>query len=241
MIRFLWPAAIAALALCTSAAELDRASRRQPALAAIVPGPFRSFAQERLTIATVRSAEPSVALETAQTLVQRRPLPAEHLTLLAIALERAGQRERSAMLIQEAARRGWRDSIAQQAMFDISLGAGDPVEASHRLAALWALREDQVPISDLTAKLLSTPQGRSAMAETLVTGGRWTRQFLSWGGGENPGAFVQTLAEAVRLGGRFDCNALDRLKQNYQGLRLANEAASVEQGIPSCVREENQG
>ncbi len=239
MIRFLWPVAIAALALCTSAAQLDRASRRQPALAAVVPGPFRSFAQERLTIATVRSAEPSVALETARTLVQRRPLPAEHLTLLAIALERAGQREQSAMLIQEAARRGWRDSIAQQAMFDISLGAGDPREASHRLAALWALREDQVPVGDLTARLLSTPQGRNALAETLVRGGKWTSQFLSWGGGGNPEQFVQALVEAIRLGARLDCDAVVRLRRNYTGRGLVNEAASVAQGMPGCIREED--
>lgn len=236
--RFVWPLAVAGLALCTSAAQLDRASRRQPALATIVPAPFRSFAQERLAIDTVRSADPAIALETTRTLVRRRPLPAEHMSLLAIAAESSGQREQSAQLIQEAARRGWRDSIAQQAMFDISLGAGDPIEAAHRLAALWALREDQVPVSDLTARLLATPQGRTAMAETLVAGGRWTSQFLSWGGGGQPDPFVQTLAESFRLGAHLDCDKLVRLKRNYLGRGLDAQAAAVAQGIPGCSRDE---
>lgn len=238
MKRLIWPAAIVGLALCTTAAQLDRASRRQAALVSIVPAPFRSFAQEKMAIDTVRSAEPSIALETAMSLVRRRPLPAEHLSLLAIAMERAGRRQESAVLVQEAARRGWRDSIAQQAMFDISLNAGDPVEASHRLAALWALREDQVPLVDLTTRLLSAPQGRSAMAETLVAGGRWTDQFLAWGGGGRPDLFVQTLSEAFRLGARLDCDKLTRLKRNFEGRGLGKEAAAIAQGLPGCTDEE---
>ncbi|MBA4353440.1 MAG: hypothetical protein C0409_01990, partial [Novosphingobium sp.] len=129
---------MAGIAVCAASAQLDRASRREPALASLVPAPFRSFAQERLTAASVRSEAPDIALSAAKTLVRRRPIPSEHLSMLAIAEERNGDRADSALLIQASARRGWRDAIAQQAMFDIALNAGDRAEASRRLAALWS-------------------------------------------------------------------------------------------------------
>lgn len=237
MIRLVWLIVLAIVALCATGAQLDRASRRQPAVAMLVPPPFRSFAQERLAVATVRSDLPDTALQTAQTLVRRRPIPSENLSLLAIAAERNGEREKSSLLVQYAARRGWRDSIAQQAMFHIALEAGDPAEAARRLAALWAVREDQVPLGDLTSRLLSTEQGRAAMASTLRTSGRWERAFLSSATNNPSHELALTIALAARGGARLDCESIDRLSRFYRMRKAAADAQIVDQAVPSCIKE----
>lgn len=232
MIRFVWFATLAVIACIATGAELDRASRRQPSLAAFVPQPFRSFAQENLTMANVRSANPKIALEEAQALVWRSPMPAEHLTLLAIAKERNGERDASARLVQRAAQRGWRDPIAQQAMFDIALAAGAPVEASYRFAALWALKEDQAPLADMEQRLLATPQGQSALADVLVGGGNWTKAYLRSAAarlGENS---AKSIALALRNGGQFDCGAVSQLRP-----ALAKRGFQAEAGmLDNCTR-----
>lgn len=232
MMRIAWFAILALLGCIAVGAELDRAARRQPALAAFVPGPFRSFAQENLTMANVRSADPKIALSEAQLLVARSPMPAEHLTLLAIAKERNGEREASARLIQRAAQRGWRDPIAQQAMFDIALAAGDPVEAARRLAALWALKEDQAPLADMETRLLATPDGQAAMANTLVSGGNWTKAYLRSVASKPADASAASIALALRQGARFDCSAVSQLKPAL--LKRGHEAEA--QMLDNCTR-----
>lgn len=225
--RAIWIGLMALVAILATGAELDRAARRAPAIAGIVPVPFRSFAQEQLTIATVRSAPPAEALHAAELLVRRRPVPSEHLSLLAIAQERAGRTDKSGLLVQMAARRGWRDPIAQQAMFAIALNAGDHAESSRRLAAMWALQDHQAPLADPTNKLLATEQGRAAMAETLKAGGRWLPAFLTGAPIQAPVQVAQTLALADRLGARFDCRATKRLAGFYKVRRMAAEAEAM--------------
>lgn len=226
--RIVWTAFLAVLALLACGAQLDRAARRQPALATVVPAPFRNFAQESMTLATVRSAEPAVALAEARTLVSRSPTPAEHLTLLAIAEERSGDRTDSARLIQRAAQRGWRDPIAQQAMFDIALGAADPVEASHRLAALWALQEEQAPLKDMGQRLMSRPEGRKALADSLVAGGSWTSSFLRSVAADPTPEAVETVDLALRRGASIDCNTAARLKTAYAAKAVKADIALLD-------------
>ncbi|MGV3513216.1 MAG: hypothetical protein ACO1OX_14540 [Novosphingobium sp.] len=232
MMRFVWFAILALIACIATGAELDRASRRQPSLVAFVPQPFRSFAQENLTMANVRSADPKLALEETQALVWRSPMPAEHLTLLAIAKERNGERDASARLVQRAAQRGWRDPIAQQAMFDIALAAGDPVEAAHRFAALWALKEDQAPLADMEQRLLATPEGRSALADTLVGGGNWTKAYLRSVAAKPGDDSAASIALALRKGGRFDCGAVSQLRPALAKRGFQAEASLLD----NCIR-----
>jgi hypothetical protein len=227
MMRALWIALMILLGCVAFGTEMDRASRRQPALATLVPEPFRAFAQENLTMVNVRSADPDRALAEARTLVTRSPMPAEHLTLLAIALERQGNREGSALLVQHAARRGWRDPIAQQAMFDIALAANDPVEASHRFAALFALREQQAPLLDMRNRLLARPEGRATLAEALAAGGRWTKAFLQGTMGEMDDATAAVIVDALRRGARFDCAVTPQLKKVFIRRGLVAEAALI--------------
>lgn len=231
----LWTAFLTLLAVMAVGAQLDRASRRQPELAPFVPGPFRTFAQEGLTMANVRSADPPVALAEAQKLVERSPLPAEHLTLLAIAKERIGEREASARLIQRAAQRGWRDPIAQQAMFDIALAAGDTEEASHRLAALWAMQEEQAPLGELGQRLLAEPKGIEAMSDTLLAGGNWTRSYLRATAESLDDRSAAAIRLALQKGARFDCSASNPLKHAFIKRGLAAEASQLD----NCKRRES--
>lgn len=236
MIRYAWISLMILLAVLASGAELDRQSRRSPMLAPLVPPMFRSFAQAQQVIATVRSAEPAEALKAAQLLVQRRPIPAEHLSLLAIAKARNGDNEAALLLLQKAARRGWRDSIAQQTMFGIAFNAGDMAESSRRIAALWAIRENQMPLVASTAKVLATPEGRRAMAATLSTNGVWTNTFLTARDGVPPEHFAETLALAAAQGAHLDCAILQRTEQQYKKDRHDAAAALIAQSRQSCKR-----
>lgn len=208
----------------TVGSELDRASRRKPALAGIVPHPFRNFAQERLTLAQVRSIEPAKALDSARLLVARSPIPAEHLTLLAIAEERQGNRDASVQLIQEAAQRGWRDPIAQQAMFDIALAADDVVQASQRFAALYATHEDQAPLLEMRDRLLATARGREAFGHTLAEGGRWTTAFLRNSLRDLAPTTVQSIILAKKRGAVLDCAIM---RQIHAALSKQNREAEA--------------
>lgn len=199
MKQAVWIASIVAVAATISFAQLDRSSRRSPELSPLVPGPFRSFSQFTLTASTVRVAEPGTALATAQELVERRPIPAEHLSLLAIAEERAGQREKSALLIQAAARRGWRDPLSQQAMFEIALAAGDPAEASKRLMAIVLLQPGDESVQTLLARFLAIPAGRAAFAEHLAAGGKLLRAFNTSNAKVDRAALADVNARAAQI------------------------------------------
>ncbi len=228
MMRLIWIVFMVALAALTAGAQIDRASRRQPSLAAIVPTPLRSFAQERATMATVRSAPPAIALAEATRLTERSPLPAEHLTLLSIARERSGDRAGSGQIIQRAAQRGWRDPIAQQVMFEIALAAGDRGESSRRLAALFGIQEEQAPIKDMTKRLLATPEGRQAMTAALVTGGNWTRAFLISATADTSPAMVETVLGALRAGAKIECSTAGVIARTYQQQGIAFDPALFE-------------
>ena len=215
MIRKLWAGLMVVFALCAVGAQIDRSVRRQPSLAPLVPAPFRAFAQWQLTMTSVRSAPPADALAEARTLVERSPVPSESFTFLAVALARSGDREGSGLAIQRAALRGWRDPIAQRAMYDIALTAGDHAEAANRLAALYGLQDDQTPLKDMTDNLVSTPAGRKAMAHSLVTGGYWTKAFMRGAvSGFSPN-MVATVNTALSRGAVIECRTATVLKRLY--------------------------
>ncbi len=236
MTRYAWICLMVILGVFASGAQLDRESRRSPMLAPLVPPMFRSFSQAHQVISTVRSAKPADALNAAQLLVQRRPIPSEHLSLLAIAKARNSDNEAALLLLQKAAQRGWRDSLAQQTMFGIAFNAGDMAESSRRIAALWAIGENQMPLVASTAKVLATPEGRKAMAATLSTNGLWTKAFLSAREGVPPQHFAETLAMAAEQGANLDCAILQRIEQRYKRDRHDAEAALITKARQSCKR-----
>ncbi|NLR69437.1 hypothetical protein HGI47_00925 [Novosphingobium sp. ERN07] len=220
----IWAALMAVLAIGAVGAQADRAVRRQPALAPVVPPLFRNFAQWQLTMSSVRSSPPATAFAEAQTLIERSPIPSESFTFLSVALIRNNDQKAGGLAIQRAAQRGWRDPIAQRAMYDIALSAGDHAEAAHRLAALYGLQDSQVPLKPMTDNLLITPQGRAAMADSLVSGGYWTRAFMRGAVSGFSPDIATTVSTALRRGAEIDCRTAAALKKRYFDNGLAKDA-----------------
>lgn len=172
-IATLWALLLGAIAVLALGAQLDRQSRYDPQLAPLVPSPFRAFSQYHLAVAAASTEDRAAALQEARRLVARRPLPAEHLSLLAQAQMRKDSAGVGLATIQLAAQRGWRDPTAQHARLRLALAAGDGREAGLRLAAIWALARDDAQLRDLAPLVLADENARQALAELLAEEPRW--------------------------------------------------------------------
>jgi hypothetical protein len=210
--RIVWFAALAAIAVVTAGLQIDRQSRTSPALVSLVPEPLRNVAQARIAQTALRGEDTARALAEARRLVQRRPLPAEHLTLLAASQAKAGRIAEATGTIQIAGQRGWRDPVAQEAVLRLALAAGNRAEAARRYAALFL--RSQTPdalLTELGPAVLDGPDdiGRATMAAIVAGGERWHSLFLRRGVRVmSPGAFAAITAESLRKGAAFDCGVL---------------------------------
>ncbi|NCP12824.1 MAG: hypothetical protein GW858_01505 [Sphingomonadales bacterium] len=210
--RIIWFAALGIVALLTSALQFDMASKRMPGLATVIPGPLRNQAQARIVEAKLAGTDVEGAVAEAELLVRRRPVPAENLTMLAVAQAKAGQPEAAARTIQIAGQRGWRDPLVQEAVLRIALGAGDKPEAARRYAALFlrARTSDRL-LKDLGPAVLGEPGGlgQQTMVAVVVGGERWQPTFLRRGVQVMPPAVFSAIAAASLMeGATFDCGAL---------------------------------
>ena len=210
--RIIWFAALAAIALLTTALQLDMHSKKAPGLAAVVPAPLRSQAQVQIVQTALAGKDAKLAVAEAERLVRRRPLPAESLTLLAVAQAKAGDLDAAGRTIQIAGQRGWRVAMAQEAVLRLALGAGDKPEAARRYAALFL--RDQTPdslLEELAPAVLGEPGGlgQQTMVAIVVGGERWHTTFLRRGVRVMPPAvFSAIAASSVLEGAAFDCGAL---------------------------------
>lgn len=212
--RIMWRLALPILALATIGVHFDRQAIKTPTFAATVPEPFRGSAQLRVAAEALDSKNPELALAEAKRLVQRRPLPAEHLRLLAQAQFAAGEVGPSTMTIQYAAQRGWRDALAQESLLRLAIDAGDRDEAARRYTALF-LRRDTTDalLEQLGPSVLSDPEGEGRATLVTIVGGakRWHSQFLNRGARVMPpNAFADVIVKASANGTSFDCRLLER-------------------------------
>ncbi len=212
--RIVWLALLFGVALVTIGVQLDRQARVSPALASAVPEPFRAFAQSRIASSAVLGDDPARALSEAERLVARRPIPAQHLRLLASAQFKAEQVESGSQTVQIAAQRGWRDPLSQQAVLELALAVDDRAEAARRYAALLLNGDtDNALLSELGSKTF-TEQGDAAhdtFASIVEGGTRWHDFFLRRGARVMPAeAFVAIVGDARERGSRFECQAIDR-------------------------------
>lgn len=226
--RVIWFSALALIAGLTLFLQIDKQSETTPALAAAVPSPLRDFAQTRVTLAALEADDPAAALTEAKMLVQRRPVPAEYLSLLAIAQARAGQADQAALTIQMAGKRGWREPLAQEAVLRLALSAGDTPEAARRYAALFLLptTPDKL-LEDFGPQVFGEPggPGRATMIDIVTGGERWHSLFLRRGLAVMPAdAFGEIAAASMERGAAFDCGVLDRA---IIGLRPRDAAAAA--------------
>ena len=235
--RIIWFAAILAVAALTAGVQLDRQVRRTPAIAPVVPAPFRSAAQFQIATAALEAGDPGAALAEARRLVARRPVPAEHLTLLAIAQVQADQAEAGSETIQYAARRGWRDPVAQEAMLRLAVAAGDMPEAAYRFTALF-LREstEDALLEELSKAVFSETggDGQQTMVTILAQTDRWPATFLRRGYRVMaPATFTDIAVDSIAKGVQFDCKLLEQSvtalsrRDAEQGGRLAAAVAPV--------------
>jgi hypothetical protein len=225
--RILWLAALAAIALVTSALQIDKQAEATPAMARLVPQPLRNFAQTRVTATALDSGDPAAALAEAERLVRRRPLPAEYLTLLAAAQAKAGQADKAVGTIQLAGRRGWRVAAAQEAMLRLALANNDRPEAARRYAALFLA--DATPDALLLELGPAVLDGADTAAQDTITavvvgGERWHGTFLRRGSRVMPPAAFAAIAEgSIARGVRFDCGVL---KPSLDALKRRDAAAA---------------
>jgi hypothetical protein len=234
--RIIWWAGLAAAALVTTALQIDKQADVSPALARLVPAPLRNYAQTQITAQAAAGDDADRALAEAQTLVTRRPVPAEYLSLLAVAQAKRGLAEPSGLTIQISGQRGWREPLAQEAVLRLALGAGDKAEAARRYAALFLRSEtSDALLVQLGPQVFDMPGGpaETTLIEIVAGGERWHNLFLRRGALVMPPAAFSavTLAVAER-GARFDCAALTQATRSLA--RRDPAAAQVLAAAKAC-------
>jgi predicted protein tyrosine phosphatase len=207
--RIVWTFGLIVIGLVTTGLQLDRQSEPTPQLAPAVPAPLRSYAQAIIAAQAVAGKDSAAALSAAQELVRRRPMPAENLTILAIAQAKAGDNQKAALSIQLAGKRGWREALAQEAVLGLALDAGDKPEAARRYAALF--RSTATPNDKLIALaplVLGEPRGpgQETFATVMAGAEPWHSQFLERARQVLPPAMLADVLElAFERRARFPC------------------------------------
>lgn len=210
--RLVWYAFLLVLAAITVSVQLDRQSAVLPSMAELTPEPARGFAQAQITARALQNGPPERALTEARKLVDRRPLPAETLRLLAQAQFAAGEVEEGLVTVQVAAKRGWRDPVAQESMLRLAIAVGDEAEAARRYTALiLQSRTGDALLEEFGSILFTTENDIAArsLIDILVGTDRWSSAFLRRGARVlPPDAFGRIVAIAAAEGANFDCNVL---------------------------------
>ncbi|PEQ10962.1 hypothetical protein B2G71_19275 [Novosphingobium sp. PC22D] len=197
------------LALVATGVELDRQARRDPELAAWVPAPFRSFAQAQMVVIRLERGEHEAAIREADTLVRRRPIPAESLFLLALAHYDAGSDGVASQALAISGERGWRVPQVQLAMIRIALNTGAIDMAASRLLALWSIGVDPQLLENSTRAVLAAPGGPEAFGK-IVAESRFMQDAVlrSAGGYTSSGNYARMVHAAIAQGAEFDCAVL---------------------------------
>ncbi len=207
-----WRLFLAAIAVIVVGVQLDRQSERDPGLAGTVPELFRSSAQPWIAASTIAEDDSTQALEEAQRLILRRPLPAEHLRLLSQAQVATGNFDEAALTIQYAAQRGWRDTLSQRAMMELALQAGDMEEAARRFAALFfrgTISDDQLRAAGERIFGESGGPGGATFSAIIADAERRHGQFVARGSRVlPPNVFIDSLNAIADQGAELDCGAL---------------------------------
>ncbi|RIV82128.1 hypothetical protein D2V07_18280 [Aurantiacibacter zhengii] len=171
-------------------------------------------------------ADTEVAVEEAQTQVGLRPMPAESLTVLALASLQAGDAETARKGLEAASQRGWREPISQLASAQSALEQGAYPVASQRIVALLSTGNLREPALGMLAELITIPRGREIMAARIAGPGRWqvstitqAQKFV------DPNDWAATLALASRKGATLPCAPLQLLQTRTE---REGEAESAE-------------
>lgn len=224
--RIGWYALLAALAVLATVAQVDRRSRYNRELVALVPPGFAGFSAEQRTRAALERRDGERALAEARQLLRYRPLPADHLTLLALAEAQAGDPSRATSALEAAAARGWREPLPQAASAQAALAQGSYDIAAQRVVALLATGELPDQARQLFAQIIASPDGQAAMARRYPAGGHWQANSLTGAAAQaEPPDVARMLELALEEGAELPCDALQRLAENFTRRGFAEDAA----------------
>lgn len=224
MWRLLWCISLGVLACIATVAQVDRHAHELPALADWVPERFRNFALVRQAATEAAEGSPGRAVTDARRLIILHPIPAENLTILAIAEHRAGNEFRSAHALTLAAQRGWREPLAQQAVALAAAKSGQGKIAADRLSALWRTAVGKPFARELTVQLLEVPDVRNHFAAKLDNEKAWVPSFLNWAVSNiSPSVFTNLVEAANQRGAKFDCSFINKAARSM----LQNGALSL--------------
>lgn len=224
--RLGWSALFALLAGIAVLAQIDRTSRQQPGLARLVPAALQGFAARHEAAQALAAREGEQAMAKVRRLIRARPLPAEHLSMAAQAATLTGEEALALAALEEGARRGWRDPLAQQVAAQGALAAGDREAAAPRIAALLATGVLPEETGTLLAALLAEPEGRQAFAALLAAEGRWQNNFPAFAAQAiAPAPLAETLSLAQAQGARLPCARLETIARTYREGGLETDAA----------------
>jgi hypothetical protein len=236
--RVAWIILLLVIGLATAGLQLDRQSGQTHVLAPSVPGPFRASASHIIAESALRSGQNELALNEAERLVRKRPLPAEHLRLLAQAQIASGDLAAGSVAVQVAAQRGWRDRAAQEAMLRVALATGEEAEAARRyLALLLRSQTEDALLIELGPQVFerSGSEAVEAVANILAGSTRWHSAFLNRALRViPPSALAAILKSTSEKGVQFDCAMMTRAVRLLARDRSLDTAQLQELEVRAC-------
>jgi len=214
--RYCWYFGLLVVATIATVVQIDRHALELPALAKWVPSQFRSFALIREAADEAVRGDPRRAVGDARRLVAKHPIPAEPLTILAIAEHRAGDGVASSAALILAAQRGWREPLAQQSVAIAAMQTGQAEIAADRLSALWKTMKGRPHARELSGQLLEERAVRKKFASKLANRKEWVEAFLSWASRNLAlPIFADIIEEANKKGATFDCAMIARTARAF--------------------------
>jgi len=214
--KALWLGIWLAIGLVAVFLQIDREARRKPYLAENVPTVFRGFANAQRALAALSADQSQAAFDHAAMLVRYRPVPAEHMSLLALAAAANGRDALANRAILVSAARGWRDPVAQLVVLKGAIDAGEWEVAADRLTALWAADATGEIVEEGSQLLAASPEGRKVLAARLAQDPVWRDRYLGWAAAKlPPESSAEIITEVNRLGGHFDCGQLASIARSY--------------------------
>ena len=223
-----WWGALLLVASACIGLQLDRQARRDPALAAMVPPPFRNFSQVHIALETIERNDARRALAESRLLLARSPVPAENLSALALAAAGAQDAPLAERTLLAAAGRGWRDPLAQYFVADAAMRAGETGQASMRLLSRWLLGARDAAFAGQFRRSLQSQEEIDAVAEWMANTTRQTENFAGWSIENLDDETSSRLIEATaNKGGAISCASHRRFSDRYLRLGYAHAAQRV--------------
>lgn len=219
-----------AFSLAALGSGLDRMSRSDPRIAAVVPGPFRANADRALAQLALGSENYAAMKAPAAAAVRRDPMVATSSALYGWSLYASGEGEPATQAFRVAGQLGWRDPLVQIYWFAAAMEQADYPVAAMRLDALLRQVPGDPQRDPLVYRLEAVPQGRAALVERLRERPNWLAAYAS---DINPlppqqaEARYQTLLLLGQSGARLGCEGIARYVSRLASAKMPDQALGL--------------